>query len=346
VVNVNELISKCLDDLEKGNTSLTSILNRCLRIAYILKDYETIFAIKLELTSIDDKEALKEIRQEFSSSMMKKYNNWELVKERHRKVTEQYLDRRSITVLDDQGKIKSERMVKGVSISEIENEINHLNSALDRNVIPDGLHSLDLYYAKEKKEKLDHVLLHAVTELKNIISKVKNFVYDYLIKLESQGVEEGVLDMGSNKTSKNVFIIHGHNEAKWRELYTILKEDFGLNPIVLSEQPDRGCTTIIEKFEYYAKLCSYAFALFTPDDVVENDGKKYFQARPNVIYELGWFTAYLGRERVSLLLQEGENMEIFSDFQGVIQKRFKNSVSEKYKEIKDDLKFVGLIEKV
>jgi predicted nucleotide-binding protein len=343
VVNVNELISECLYDLEKGDTSLTSILNRCLRIAYTLKDYEAILAIRLELKGLDDKETMNEIRQEFFSSMMKKYNNLELVKKIYTKVTEQFLARRSVIALDERGNIKKEKMIKMGSISEIENEINRLNSELDRNVIPDGLHPLDLYYEKEKKDKVNDILLHAVTELQNIISRVKNFAYNYLIKLESQGVEKGVFGMGSNNTNKNVFIIHGHNEAKWRELYQILKEDFGLNPIVLSQQPDRGCTTLIEKFEYYAKPCSYAFAIFTPDDVVENNGKKYFQARPNVIYELGWFTAYLGRERVSLLLQEGENMEIFSDFQGVIQKRFKNTVSEKYKEIKADLEFVGLI---
>ena len=32
------------------------------------------------------------------------------------------------------------------------------------------------------------------------------------------------------------------------------------------EQPDAGCKTVIEKFEKYAQTCTYAIAVFTPDD--------------------------------------------------------------------------------
>jgi predicted nucleotide-binding protein len=343
-MDVSNLIKTCLEELEQGNHNLVRVLNKVLRIASLIKDYEAIYAIKLELSSIDDKENRKEIRTEFSNSMMKKFNNWELVKSIHTKIIEQYIERRSVLVLTDDYQIADEKRVKGDSLSEILHEIELLEIGLSKNTLPDGLHSLDLYYESRRKQKEDTILLHNITQLKNIVSRVENFIYDYLIRLESQGAAEGVLGMNSNSTSKNIFIIHGHNEAKWRELYKILKEDFDLNPIVLGEQPDRGCSTIIEKFEYYAKACSYAFAIFTPDDVVEKNGQKYFQARPNVIYELGWFSAYLGRERVCLLLQEGENMEIFSDFQGVLQKRFRNSIIEQYKSIKQDLEYVGLLE--
>jgi hypothetical protein len=44
-----------------------------------------------------------------------------------------------------------------------------------------------------------------------------------------------------------VFIIHGRDEAKWRELKDIIKDTFRLNPIILNEQPDIG-KTVIEKF--------------------------------------------------------------------------------------------------
>lgn len=107
---------------------------------------------------------------------------------------------------------------------------------------------------------------------------------------------------------ENVFIIHGQDEAKWRELKDILMTQFRLNPIVLLEQPDHGCKTIIEKFEYYAPMCSYAIAVFTPDDEVTFNNQTYLQARPNVIYELGWFSAKLSRTGVMLLLKEGTSI--------------------------------------
>jgi predicted nucleotide-binding protein len=143
---------------------------------------------------------------------------------------------------------------------------------------------------------------------------------------------------------ENVFVIHGRDEAKWRELKDMLKSEFRLNPIILLEQPDAGCKTVIEKFEYYAQTCSYAIAVFTPDDEVASGGETYLQARPNVIYELGWFCGRLDRSGVMLLLKEGTSL--FSDFGGIIQKRFGQNISEKVLEIKRDLVAADVIEDV
>ncbi len=143
------------------------------------------------------------------------------------------------------------------------------------------------------------------------------------------------------RKKENIFIIHGHDEAKWREIKDIVKNTFQLNPIVLSEQPNMGCTHVLDKFEYYAKTCSYAIAVFTPDDLVIKGKDSYPQARPNVIFELGWFVARLGRKGVMLLLKEGTS--IHSDFDGVIQVRFSQNVSEKISEIQKDLSEFGIL---
>ena len=145
---------------------------------------------------------------------------------------------------------------------------------------------------------------------------------------------------------ENVFIIHGRDEAKWRELKDILKSELKLNPIVLQEQPNTGCQTLIEKFEHYAQTCSYAIAVFTPDDEVTSVGDTYLQARPNVIYELGWFCGRLGRSRAMLLLKEKEGISLFSDFGGIIQKRFSQNISEKAFEIKRDLIAAGVLDEI
>lgn len=141
---------------------------------------------------------------------------------------------------------------------------------------------------------------------------------------------------------ENVFVVHGSDEAKWRELKDIIKTEFRLNPIVLIEQPDAGCKTVIEKFEHYAKTCSYAIAVFTPDDEVTTGKEVYLQARPNVIYELGWFCGRLGRSGVMLLLKEGTS--VFSDFGGIIQKRFTQNITERIVEIRKDLIAEGVLD--
>jgi predicted nucleotide-binding protein len=146
----------------------------------------------------------------------------------------------------------------------------------------------------------------------------------------------------NTRRRENVFLIHGRDEAKWRELKDILSSEFRLNPIVLLEQPDAGCKTVIEKFEHYAPTCGYAIAVFTPDDEVISAGETYLQARANVIYELGWFCARLSRSGVMLLLKEGTS--VFSDFGGIIQKRFARNISEKVIEIKRDLVAAGILD--
>lgn len=141
---------------------------------------------------------------------------------------------------------------------------------------------------------------------------------------------------------KDVFIVHGHNLAARTELRDICK-GLGLNPIVLVEQDDLGLT-IIEKFEYYARTCSFAFVLMTPDDATATKTEQAVtkRARQNVIMELGWFMAYLGRDRVAILHQ-GE-LEIPSDILGVITLRFKDQIGELAAKIATRLRLAGVLD--
>jgi hypothetical protein len=66
---------------------------------------------------------------------------------------------------------------------------------------------------------------------------------------------------------ENIFIIHGRNEAKWRELKDILQSQFRLNPIVLLEQADEGSITVIEKFERHAQTCSVSLRRGPPSQI-------------------------------------------------------------------------------
>jgi len=141
--------------------------------------------------------------------------------------------------------------------------------------------------------------------------------------------------------SKDVFIIHGHDEAARAQL-KLLIQSFGLNPIVLGEQNDGGMT-IIEKFEFYANVCSFAFAIMTPDDSLTGpEGKAaIWRARPNVILEIGWFMARLGRTRVMLLSKA--DLEIPSDLQGILYLPFKESVMEVAPQLSYRLREAGLM---
>ncbi len=140
--------------------------------------------------------------------------------------------------------------------------------------------------------------------------------------------------------TNNVFIIHGHDITNTLRLRALLADRYGVSPIILSEKPSKG-RTIIEKFEEEAANTSFAFALITPDDLVYVDDKAYAQARPNVVFEIGWFYGRLGRKRVCILFKEGSL--IHSDLDGVLRIQFRDSVDEKIVEIENELKAAGLL---
>lgn len=141
---------------------------------------------------------------------------------------------------------------------------------------------------------------------------------------------------------RRVFIIHGHDEGAWRDLRDMLQSDeFKLEPVVLKEQA--GATqTLIEKFEHAALGCAFAIALVTPDDVVKKAGKSQWQARPNVLFELGWFYGRLGPQRL-LVLKRGETTALPSDLGGIMTLDFVKSVRETLASLRDELGAAGLL---
>ncbi len=139
---------------------------------------------------------------------------------------------------------------------------------------------------------------------------------------------------------RRVFIVHGHDEPNTLRLENLLHR-LGLVPIKLLNEAGQGQTTA-EKFEREAKSAEYAVVLFTPDDYVQlDDASGYWQARPNVIFELGWFHGWLERSRICLVRQK--DTYIHSDFHGVGYIAFEDSVDEVALEIERELRVAGLI---
>jgi predicted nucleotide-binding protein len=138
----------------------------------------------------------------------------------------------------------------------------------------------------------------------------------------------------------NIFIIHGHDERNALSLSQLLRDQFNLKPIIILASAGMS-RYLSDKFEQDAQVCSFALALFTPDDEVTNSGQTYSQARPNVFYETGWFIGRLGRPRVILLLKSGA--KIHSDLEGVSRIEFANKVEEKFIDIQNELKAAKII---
>jgi predicted nucleotide-binding protein len=151
---------------------------------------------------------------------------------------------------------------------------------------------------------------------------------------------------------REVFISHGKDLQPLNELKRILIE-FGLKPVILSEQPSAG-KTVMEKLEAYSDV-GFAFVILTPDDLggfVEIGNKwsrparlrkflknAHTRPRQNVILEFGYFVGKLGRDRVACMLRKP--VEQPSDMHGIVYLSFKESVDEIRKEILKELRAAG-----
>ena len=134
-------------------------------------------------------------------------------------------------------------------------------------------------------------------------------------------------DHGEVVASDKVFVVHGQ-DAELKAQVARFVGELDLEPVVLSEQASGGSKTIIEKIEEHDEI-GFAIVLLTPDDLgttekaVEDAEDEEaavealnHRARQNVVFELGYFMARLGRERV-VGLYKGE-LELPSDYQGVV----------------------------
>lgn len=140
--------------------------------------------------------------------------------------------------------------------------------------------------------------------------------------------------------TNKVFLVHGHDDGM-RETVARYLEKLGLYPIILSEQPNEG-KTIIEKFESSAEDVGYAVVLLSPDDIgypKDRPDDKKPRARQNVILELGFFVAKLGRGGVCAL-HKGD-VEIPSDYHGVLYLKMDNywqiSLAKEIKQVIKDI---------
>ena len=87
----------------------------------------------------------------------------------------------------------------------------------------------------------------------------------------------------------------------------------------------------------------YAIALLTPDDEVCKDADNYSQPRPNVFFELGWFTAMLGRDKISIVFEKSVK-HVSSDLTAIGGIEFAGNLNEKhYRAIHRDLQVAGVL---
>ena len=195
---------------------------------------------------------------------------------------------------------------------------------------PDSTFEKAFYNGKRELVNLLNVMLEDISlDNKNINNKLATKIYNVMD-------QEGKKEMGNN-----VFVVHGHNEEMKVSVARTL-EKLELNPIILHEQANKG-RTIIEKFTDSSDV-DFAVILLSADDIAypknSDISSAKCRARQNVILELGYFLGKLGREKVISLYEENSDLEIPSDYMGVLFVPFDKAGKWQYDLLKE-LKAVG-----
>lgn len=181
----------------------------------------------------------------------------------------------------------------------------------------DNISNNFLFIEKVDGSKRD--IIKQITCLESIIERL-----DLIPTKEEDKTNNEMKAINTNK----IFIVHGHNETI-KEKVARLLENLKLEPIILHEQTDNGMT-IIEKFEQHSNDVNFAIILLTADDEGKAKTEKDYKprARQNVIFEMGYFFAKLGRKNV-FLLKENE-VENPSDLSGIIYTPYDDQEAWRY----------------
>ncbi len=137
-----------------------------------------------------------------------------------------------------------------------------------------------------------------------------------------------------------VFLIHGHAPDYEAARGILTNLGFGDRITVLKDEPNRG-RTVLDKFIAHAGQACMAVALVTPDDVVSDGVESYRQARPNVLFEVGWFIGRFGPDKVFLLVRRGTPLP--SDLDGILTFEYDDDVTLVEPKLRREIEALGLM---
>jgi len=133
------------------------------------------------------------------------------------------------------------------------------------------------------------------------------------------------VEIGGNK----VFIVHGRNHAVRNSIRLFIQDEMKLETVVMEAGAHKG-RTLAEKLEEMAEGCGFAVIIASLDDylfVVDkpswdsmkltDSSRRVRRVRQNVLIEIGFFWARLGRKRTAILAEEGIEGEEASDIKGI-----------------------------
>jgi predicted nucleotide-binding protein len=190
-------------------------------------------------------------------------------------------------------------------------------------IIKDAIRLIDKFidenhFIKTKIYRKELEEIHEQTEELSTFKSSEDKLLQKRIQKRIANLARTILD-----ENKKIFIVHGRN-INMRDKVSSMLGKLKLDYVILETEHNSGAT-VIEKFLREAKECRYAVVLFSADDIgklnLETE-KTRNRTRQNVILELGYFLAQVGRKNIIILHEVNKDIEKPSDFDGLVYEAF------------------------
>ncbi len=204
----------------------------------------------------------------------------------------------------------------------------------------------DLYRYVEKH--CPNALVFALSNLpiNTIRNEFNNADIEYFCKTDTSpekisGYIKNYFDTKRKNILNNVFIVYGHNKSMLNDVNEFITQ-LGLNSIDLMEYSPGGIRTIFDALDACANSIECAIILLSGDDIVCNVDSMTmtYRARQNVIFEMGLFSGYLGRDKIIVLYKPHEKFEFPSDIVGIYYHKYDTNNNWKMS-LRSDLEKIG-----
>lgn len=209
---------------------------------------------------------------------------------------------------------------------------------------PEGAKEIEAALQTIRKYIISNHFLKANAYLKQLdelcleTNDLSYFFSDDDDKLHQRKIQKSIASLARQilDENKKIFVVHGRNIGM-RDKVSALLGKLKLDHVVL-ESEHNGGLTVIEKFLRSSQDCRYAVVLFSGDDVGKLNAEHEqlrTRTRQNVVLELGFFLAKVGRKNIAILHETGKELEKPSDFDGIVYEPFDEYGGWKGKLIKE-----------
>lgn len=177
---VLDLVQRALDELDSPGARLSSVIRKAIRVARLRRDYDSLYWLAMEMRTIGDEEAKKDIYYEVAPHLTRA-----ALETLHKQSIGAYIARRSSAHLEfSEGGGKGG--VLSLPVPEIEVRIENLREGIRDLTTPTTLSSSEYLYLEERQGGARAKLHLSLTEWTAILQRISQAIYDYLSRTEQQ----------------------------------------------------------------------------------------------------------------------------------------------------------------